>query len=180
VRAIARAAYEIECTTAPTWLESAHLMRIGPAAIREHRDGISLNGGFLRVMHAVGMFDPMQVPTRGAASFDRVMDRWTAMETGSGFFWIATEGNTRGQQLASGRAYVRAHLQATALGLDMHPLSQALQEFAEMRGPYEELHRALGFTPHMTTVQMLARVGYGKAAAEPAPRRALASLVVPA
>jgi hypothetical protein len=128
-------------------------------------------------MHAIGVFDPLQVPVRGAASFDRVMDRWSDMETGAGFLWIASQGNARGQQLASGRAYARAHLQATALGLDMHPLSQALQEFAEMRRPYEEVHRVLGFAPETTTVQMLARVGYGKAPAQPAPRRGLASLL---
>lgn len=177
VRTIARTAYEIECTTAPTWLESAHLMRIGPTAIARHRDGISISGGMPRAMHAIGVFDPMQVPVRGTSSFDRVMDRWAAMETGAGFFWIASQGNTRGQQLASGRAYVRAHLQATALGLDMHPLSQALQEFTEMRRPYEELHRVLGFAPETTTVQMLARVGYGRAPAQPSPRRELASLL---
>jgi hypothetical protein len=178
VKAIARTAYEIECTTPATWLESAHLMRIGPTAIATHRDGIAINDSLPRVMNAIGVFDPLQVPVRATASFDRVMDRWKAMETGSGFFWIASEGNTRPQQLASGRAYVRAHLQATALGLDMHPLSQALQEFAEMRGPYEELHRVLGFTPPGTTVQMLARVGYGVAAAQPAPRRGLAGLLL--
>ena len=121
---------------------------------------------------AIGVFDPLQVPVRGTSSFDRVMDRWAAMETGAGFFWIASQGNRRSQQLASGlRAYARAHLQATALGMDMHPLSQALQEFAEMRGPHEELHRVLGFVPETTTAQMLARVGYGKARAQPSPRR---------
>jgi hypothetical protein len=43
IRKIAREAYEIEATTARTWLESARLMRIGPEAIAKHRDGISLN-----------------------------------------------------------------------------------------------------------------------------------------
>jgi len=114
---------------------------------------------------------------RGQPSFDRVMDRWAAIETGAGFLWIASAGNSRAQQLASGRAYVRTHLQATALGLDMQPLSQALQEFPEMRGPYEALHRAVGAEPERLTVQMLARVGHGKTPSQPAPRRGLAPLL---
>ena len=62
-------------------------------------------------------------------------------------------------------------------GVDMHPLSQALQEFAEVRPQYEALHRLLGFDAAQTTIQMLARVGHGTAAGLPTPRRELAQLV---
>ncbi|MFN8962787.1 MAG: twin-arginine translocation pathway signal protein, partial [Betaproteobacteria bacterium] len=72
---------------------------------------------------------------------------------------------------------VRQHLLATAAGVDMHPLSQALQEFEAMRGPYVAVHSALGVDPAQGTVQMLARVGYATAPAEPAPRRELAALL---
>jgi hypothetical protein len=152
-------------------------MRIGPTAIANHRDGISINGSFPRMMHAVGIFDPMEVPQRGAASLQRVMDRWVPFETGSGFLWLAGPDNTRATQLAAGRAYVRLHLQATAAGVDMHPLSQALQEFPEVRGPYQALHRELGVDPSRGPVQMLARVGYALAPGGPSPRRELASLL---
>ena len=43
VRRITHEAYEIECLTPRTWLESARLMRIGPDEISRHRDGITLN-----------------------------------------------------------------------------------------------------------------------------------------
>ena len=59
----------------------------------------------------------------------------------------------------------------------MHPLSQALQEFKEVRPQYDALHRLLGFDPAQTTIQMLARVGYGSAAAIATPRRDLAQIV---
>ena len=59
----------------------------------------------------------------------------------------------------------------------MHPLSQALQEFAEVRKEHLALHALLGFDPANTTVQMLCRVGYGKAAANATPRRELAQLL---
>ena len=177
IRRITRESYQIECVTARTWLESARLMRIGPGAITEHRDGISINSTMPRLMHAVGLFDPMEVPRPGTASLQRVMDRWPPFETGSGYLWLAGDGNTRGTQLAAGRAYVRLHLQATAAGVDMHPLSQALQEFPEVRGPYEALHRQLGVDPARGPVQMLARVGYALAPAGPSPRRGLASML---
>jgi hypothetical protein len=177
LRRITREAYEIECTTPATWLESARLMRIGPDAIAKHRDGISLSSPMVRLLHKAGLFDPMEVPKRGERSLQRVMDHWMPFETGSGFVWLVSVGNTRVQQLDAGRAYVRLHLLATAAGVDMHPLSQALQEFDAMRGPYAAVHGALGVDPARGTVQMLARVGYTKESAGPAPRRELTSLL---
>ena len=177
LRRITREAHEIECTTSATWLESARLMRIGPDAIARHRDGISMSSPMIRLLHKVGLFDPMEVPRRGQSSLQRVMDHWMPFETGSGFVWLVSTGNTRVQQLDAGRAYVRQHLFATVSGVDMHPLSQALQEFGAMRGPYAAVHSALGVDPARGTVQMLARVGYAKEPAGPAPRRELASLL---
>jgi hypothetical protein len=177
LRSITREAYEIESVTPRTWLESAHLMRIGPSAIARHRDGISLNGAMPRLMHAVGLFDPLEVPTPGSPNLKRVMDRWSAFETGSGYLWLASTGNTRQLQVDAGRAYARLHLQATAAGVEMHPLSQALQEFPEVKGPYAALHRALALDPQRNTVQMLARTGFALQAAQPSPRRGLQAML---
>ncbi len=177
MRRLTREAYEIECTTPATWLESARLMRIGPDAIATHRDGISLASPMIRVMHATGLFDPMEVPVRGRSSLQRVMDRWAPFETGSGFLWLASPGHTRSQQVEAGRAYVRQHLLATAAGVDLHPLSQALQEFDAMRAPYAAVHRALGVDPAHGAVQMLVRVGYATTPAGPTPRRDLGTLL---
>lgn len=176
-RDITRAAYVSEMTTPRTWLESAHLLRVGPSEIARHRDGISVMGAMPRMASALGLFDRFEVPVKGSSNFDRVMQRWPAQETGSGYFWIASQGNGRRAQLDAGRAYVRAHLQATAAGVDMHPLSQALQEFAEVQPEYVALHRLLGFDPQQTTVQMFARVGYAVEPAGPSPRRELAGLL---
>ena len=177
LRRITREAYEIESTTPATWLESARLFRIGPDAIARHRDGISLSSPMIRVLHATGLFDPMEVPQRGKSSLQRVMDHWMPMETGSGFLWMASRGNARVQQVEAGRAHVRQHLLATVAGVDMHPLSQALQEFDAMSGQYAAVHRALGVDPAQGTVQMLSRVGYSSAPAGPTPRRELGTLL---
>ena len=177
IRKIAREAYEIEATTASTWLESARLMRVGPGAIAANPDGISLNSPMVRALHTVGLFDPMEVPTKGSSSLQRVMDRWVPFETASGFLWLASSDNTRPRQVAVGRAYVRTHLLATAAGVDMHPLSQALQEFAQMRGPRQAIHRTLGLAVSGETLQMLARVGFAIDPRGPSPRRSLESLL---
>jgi len=179
LRALTREAYRIEITTDRTYLESAHLMRVGASEIERHRDGISIPGAMPALMSAIGLFDRFEVPRAGSANLQRAMDRWAPFETGSGYFWLASRGNGRRAQVDSGRAWVRAHLQATALGLEMHPLSQALQEFAEMRGPYEALHRVLGFDPAADTVQMFGRVGHAKAPWAGTPRRPLDDLVGP-
>ena len=177
IRRITREAYETEAVTPATWLESARLMRIGPQAIATHRDGISLNSPMVRAMHGLGVFDPMEVPQRGQSSLERVMERWHAFETGSGYLWLGSHANERALQIAAGRAYVRMHLQATAHGVDMHPLSQALQEFAAMKGPYDAIHRAVGLEPGTAVLQMLSRVGYAKAPASPSPRRDLGTIL---
>jgi hypothetical protein len=178
VRSITRESYEIELTTSNTHLESMRLLRIGPDEIATNRDGISVTGLMPRLLTAAGMFDRMAVIKKGDSNYGRMMDRWQPFETGSGYFWLASNGNSRKQQVAAGRVYVRTHLMATSLGIDMHPLSQALQEFKEVQKPYAEMHKLLGFDPASTPLQMLARVGYGVKAAEATPRRDVGTMVI--
>ena len=59
----------------------------------------------------------------------------------------------------------------------MQPLSQALQEFAEVRPQHDALRALLGFGNDDITLQMLARVGYGMVGADAAPRRELGQLM---
>ena len=72
---------------------------------------------------------------------------------------------------------MRAQLAATAHGLAMQPLSQALQEYPEQAGPYAQIHALLGAAAPQQTVQMWARLGYGPAIG-PAPRRGVAAHLV--
>ena len=68
---------------------------------------------------------------------------------------------------------------ATAQGLAMQPISQALQEYPEMAAPYREIHERLGAPAPRHTVQMWARLGYGPSIG-PAPRRGVAAHVMKA
>jgi nitroreductase len=177
IRAIMRESFATEMSTPRTWLETARLLRIGPSEIERSRDGIALMGTMPRISDSLGLFDRFEVPARGSSNFSRTMQRWAPQETGSGYVWIASRGNSRRSQIDTGRAYVRMHLQATAAGIDMHPQSQSLQEFAEVREQFDALHSLLGFDPTAVRIQMMSRIGYAATPAGPSPRRELNELV---
>ena len=63
---------------------------------------------------------------------------------------------------------MRANLEATRLGLGMHPMSQSLQEYAEVQPMFNAVHRLLD-AGEGARIQMLARIGYGPEIG-PAPR----------
>lgn len=174
-RRIAREAWRIELVTPRTVMESLQVLRVGPGEIARYRDGISLNAPMARALAAVGLFDRRQVPAPDSFSTRTQIEDFNArIERTPAFFWLVTEGNDRFTQIQAGRAYVRAQLAATAAGLSMQPLSQALQEYPEQAGPYAEIHRLLDApTPHFT-VQMWTRLGHAPAIG-PSPRRGLAA-----
>ena len=78
---------------------------------------------------------------------------------------------------------MRLQLKATEIGLGVHPMSQALQEFAEMKPFYDKAHQLLlGKSapggPNDETVQMFCRLGYTAAPAPATPRRPLDKFVL--
>ena len=177
-RAIAREAWHIELVTPRTMMESMKVLRVGPTEIAQHRDGISLNDPMVRALAAVGLFDRSQAPgPDDSATTGQIKDFAVKIEATPAFFWMVTDGNHRRTQVNAGRAYVRAQLAATAAGLSMHPLQQALQEYPEQAGPYTAIHRLLGAEPARQTVQMWARLGYAPPVG-PAPRRGLEAHLV--
>jgi hypothetical protein len=174
-------AARVEACTARTALESARLMRIGPEEIERHRDGISINGLVPRAAAALGLFDRTAAPTPGTRAFDQVMKRFEEHGgTAMGFVWITTDhtaGPDRSAEVWAGRAYVRQQLKATEMGLQMHPMSQAPQEFDEMKPYRRRLHQLLtGRADGAATVQMFSRIGHS-APVDPAPRRPLDSML---
>jgi nitroreductase len=170
---------QVELLTPRTFLESSKLLRIGPDEILKHRDGISINSAFVRFADAVGMLDRAAPLTQGSAAYKTAMGRFEGhSRSAMGFVWITTAGNSRSQQIEAGRAYVRLQLKATELGLGVHPMSQALQEFAEMKPHYEKAHQLIlekngPRNAGDTTVQMFCRLGYTASPAPATPRRPL-------
>lgn len=170
LRSLTWRAHEREATTPAAFMESVRLMRIGRDEIARHRDGITLSGPMIEVGRRLGLVDRAALADTTSKGFRAGMDRYRALAfSAMGFAWLTTSGNARDAQLAAGRAYLRMNLQATALGIGMHPWSQALQEYPEMdelrREATERLAPGTG-----RTVQMLVRLGYGPTVA-PKPRR---------
>lgn len=174
-RRIAREAWRIELTTPRTILESYRWLRVGPREIAEHRDGLSLNDPLVRVVSALGLFDRHVAPAAGDRAIQGQIEDFNAKIDGTpAFYWLVSEGNDRVAQVNAGRAWVRAQLAATAQGLAMQPISQALQEYPEMAALYQEIHERLGAPAPRFTVQMWARLGHGPAV-QPSPRRGVAA-----
>jgi nitroreductase len=159
----------VELGTERTVMESIRLLRVGPAEIAAHRDGLAVNTPMLRALDAVGLFDRRHPPAADDAAFKNMLARFEGYSrSAAGFVWLATpppsgaaHGTGRRGEVESGRAYMRLQLEATALGLQMHPMSQAIQEFTEMKPLYERLHRLTVDQPaERETVQMFCRIGY--------------------
>lgn len=171
-------AWEIESGTPRTHMESVRLMRIGKAEVVRNPDGIDLSGGMMEVLARTGVMtrealaDPDSFASRSGMDMYRKM-----VEATPGFLWIRSETGDRLAQLAAGRAYARAQLAASAQGLVLHPWSMALQEFAEMEGPYQQVQALLGARPD-APVQMLARMGAVRKPSDPSPRRRLDDLIL--
>jgi hypothetical protein len=163
LRALTWRAWMIEATTPLTWQESVDLMRIGRSEIEANPDGIALGGAVLEALALAGQISRRSLADPTSRAFRSGTDRYRAiLEQTPSYLWVTTPGNSRPDQIAGGRAYVRANLAAAASGVSMHPVSQALQEFPEMAVEFDALHARLGINAPQR-IQMLARVGYAAA-----------------
>ncbi|MDP3415141.1 Acg family FMN-binding oxidoreductase [Falsiroseomonas sp.] len=173
LRDLAWRAWQIEATTPAAHQESVALMRLGRDAVAAQPDGISLYGPGLEEAVAAGQLTQAAM-LPGRPGYDMMVQRYRAMLAATpAFLWTTTPGNGRTEQLQAGRDWLRLNLAATAAGLCLHPVSQALQEYPEMDGPYRQAQAELGAGG---VVQMLARLGYGPAVL-PTPRWPAASRI---
>lgn len=162
--------HEMESLTLRTMKESVDLMRIGKAEVAQWRDGLVLEGPMMELARMTGAIsrEALLDPTSGA--FRMGLDMYQAKAASArAFAWLINDHTGRPTELNAGRAYARLALKAAELGLAIHPWSQTLQEFPEMRSLYDEVHALIG---EGKRVQMLVRVGYADPVV-PAPRRGL-------
>ena len=169
IRGVTVAATMVENTTQRTWMESVDLMRIGATEIDAQPDGLFLAGPMAEAGSAAGVLTRSALADQTSSIYKTGLDQQRALsESLPGAVWIVTPANTRADHLRAGAAYMRTTLAAQALGLKMHPQSQALQEYPEMAAHYAAIQALLGAGGE-ARVQMLARLGTGPAVG-PAPR----------
>jgi hypothetical protein len=172
-RDIAMAAWKAELSTADALLESYKVLRVGPSEISQHRDGIALNDPFVRALTALGLFDRSKPSAPDSSEIKDQIAQFNQKMVGTpACLWLSTQGNDRPTQFQCGRAYARLQLAATAQGLSMHPLSQALQEYPQQAEHYRAVHDLVGASAAGQTVQMWTRLGHA-APTGPSPRRGL-------
>ncbi|MDP9994151.1 hypothetical protein J2W28_000891 [Variovorax boronicumulans] len=184
LRKLCAAAARVEIATPGTALENLRMLRVGPQEILEHRDGFSRNDPALRLAIALGQFDRNVPASEDSESFKQTFQMFEDQaNTAMGFVWLSTRGNSRTDQIAAGRAYVRQQLRATDLGVGLHPMSQSLEEFAEMAPHHAAAHDLLlGTEPprnaRSPTLQMMCRLGYPISPVQAAPRRAIGDFMM--
>lgn len=168
LRKLTRDALTIEMDTPRTHKESVDLFRIGKNEIEANPDGIDFSGpmfetmGFLGLMTREGTLD-----TNSIEFAEGKKALYAQTDTGMAYIWVVTKNNTREDQIKAGRDWVRINLATTGEKVGLHPMSQALQEYAEMKALYDQIHTELA--PDGGTVQMFGRLGYAERVG-PSPR----------
>lgn len=164
-----------EVTTPAANQESVDLMRIGAAEVAANPDGIELEGPMIEAGRLVGAVTREALANPNSTAFRQGLDLYRNMAMSArAFGWLINDNESRLDQINAGRAYVRLNLKATALGLGIHPWSQALQEYSEMEELFREVHDLLG---QGRRLQMLFRIGYGPQIG-PTPRHGLETHIV--
>ena len=177
-RAIAAEAWRIELTTPRAIMETYKVLRVGAAEIERYRDGLYVLDPMVVLLNRVGLFDRSKAPAPDDyATTSQIKDFGKKLASTPAFLWMVTEGNDRPTQVGAGRAYARVQLAATANGLAMQPMQQALQEYPEQAIPYAGIRRLMNAPQPSHTVQMWARVGFAPPV-EPAPRRGVDAQLV--
>ena len=177
-RAIAAEAWRIELSTPRAMLETYKVLRVGASEIEKYRDGLYALDPMVVLLSRVGLFDRSKAPTPGDyATTSQIKDFGNKLNSTPAFLWMVTEGNDRRTQVGAGRAYARVQLAATANGLAMQPMQQALQEYPEQAVPYAGIRSLIDAPQPTHTVQMWARVGFAPPV-DPAPRRGVDAQLV--
>ena len=165
LRNLSAAAFEVEFATPRTYKESVDLFRIGRAEVDANPDGLDFSGPRWEALHLSGLFTREGSLDPSGFGYTSGLEMVTGnVRTAMAHIWMCTKGNSREDQIAAGRDWMRLNLATTAAGIGLQPLSQALQEFPEMAEHYQEAHKLLAQTGE--TVQMWARLGY----TDPVPR----------
>ncbi|MBF9030813.1 twin-arginine translocation pathway signal protein [Rhodobacterales bacterium HKCCE3408] len=160
-RALTEEALRIEIETPRTFQESVDLFRIGKREVLANPDGIDFTGPLFEGLALAGLFTRESAGDTSSVAYRQGLDAVNAnARSAMGLVWLITDGNSRVNQIGAGGDWLRINLAATAGGLGIQPMSQALQEYPEMHALYAEVHDRLA--PDGGTVQMLARIGYGQ------------------
>ena len=174
---VCRRAWEIELRKPETCRESSYLTRIGARQINANPDGIFLAGPMMEAYRMTGMLTQENMDEIGSTAWEATLSTYNGLiDSAPTFLWFTTPGNSRAEQLDSGAVWIRLQLAAAAVGVGFQPLSQVLEEYSEMAGPFADIHERFGVTLP-GRIQGLFRLGYA-GGQPPAPRWPLESRII--
>lgn len=153
---------EIEAGVPRVMEESSAIFRASEYQKNRYRYGFSVEGqgaSGLRMHVLQGLLTVFPSLNSGEAAARNFTSYASAsVYSTPAYAMIVTQDNSRASQVESGMLYSRLVLTGHTLGLVMQPLSQVLEEYPEMDGPYTEFKQV--YAPGSGTVQMLFRMGY--------------------
>jgi len=153
-------AFKIEYETHHTLKESIDLMRFGKKQINANPDGIDMGGPMMEALILSGVMTPQSMLDPNSSAYQQGLDIYDAMLNSTpAYILLKTLGNSREHQIEAGRNWLRLNLTTTQLGVSLHPISQALQEYDEMKELYRDVHQ--NYAARGETIQMFGRLGYG-------------------
>lgn len=170
----------IEAGVSRVMQETETIFRANEYQKNKYRYGFSVEGqGTSGIMQPIlqGLVTVLPALNSGKAAADMfIRSTRTAVDNTPAYAMIVTKDNSRSSQVKSGMLYSRLILTAQRLGLVMQPLSQVLEEYPEMKGPYTGIHR--DYAPDGGTIQMLVRLGKPAKEVSPSMRRDVMDLII--
>lgn len=158
---IALRAAEVEAGNSGVQEEGSELFRPNEWEKNKFRYGFTLEGQGLSPLKIhvlqglISLFPSLNSPEATRDSF--LSQTESAVENTPAYALLISKGNSRTVQVESGILYSRFLLTAADMGYAMQPLSQALEEYPEMAGIYDEIHKE--YAEEGETIQMLVRIG---------------------
>lgn len=151
----------IEAHTPRVMNEAAAIFRTNEYQKNKLRYGFSFEGqgtsGFKRYfMQGLITLFPFLNSSKAASDL-MIQSSRTELAHTPAYVMILSNDNSRANQVKSGMIYSKLNLTASSLGLAVQPVSQALEEYPEMRKQYTDIHRR--YAANGQTIQMLVRIG---------------------
>jgi len=179
LKKIAWEAASIEAGVERIGKETQDLFRPNEYAKNKYRYGFSLEGqGFsganVAIVEALlTLFPSMNNQKSSNDSF--LSGTRTALDNTPAFIMIISTDNSRTTQVMTGMLYSNIQLTCQSQGFYLQPMSQALEEYPEMKVLYDRIHAE--YARPGETIQMLARVGKPVREVERSMRMSVSDLV---
>ncbi len=177
---LAMQAAAIEAGVDRVMQEANEIFRSNEYQKNQYRYGFSVEGQgttgiMVHVMQGLVTVFPSLNSGKGASDMF-LQSTQKSVDNTPAYAMIKTDGNSRKSHVLSGMAYSRLVLAGHAAGIVMQPLSQALEEYPEMQGPYTRIHSE--YAQNGETIQMLFRLGKPAQDVSQSMRRDVRDLIV--